>query len=160
VTTRESNNKRRKLQQCTKKRETRKKREKEEGKRQRQTRARAREQVPNSSSSSSPSSSSDVLPGNTPGIPIILDGEEPVKNPNRSPLGSTQLNVAEMASTISTYSKCGISKEFLRAILKLVRPRLTKDNSLLENFLNSEAINRDAFMLRMCFGAIKQHVKK
>ena len=153
VTTRESNNKRRKLQQRTKKRE------KKEGKRQRQTRARAREQVTNSSSSSSSSSSSDVSPGDTPDVPIILDGEEPVENPNRSPLGSTQLDVAEMASIMSTCSECGISKEFLRAMLKLVRPRLTKDDSLLEKNLNGEAVDRDAFMLRICFGAIEQHVE-
>ena len=44
-------------------------------------------------------------------------------------------------------------------MLKLVRPRLTRDNSLLEDFLNGEAIDRDAFMLRMCFGAIEQHVE-
>ena len=44
-------------------------------------------------------------------------------------------------------------------MLKLVWPRLIKDDSLLENFLNGEAIDRDAFMLRMCFGAIEQHVK-
>jgi len=133
-----------------------KKREKEEGKRQRQTRARAREQVTNSSSSSS---SFDISPGNTLGVPIILDSKEPVKNPNRSPLGSTQLDVTKIASTMSTCSECGISKEFLQAILKLVRPRLIKDNSLLEIFLNGEAIDRDAFMLRIHFGAIKQHIK-
>ena len=72
------------------------------------------------SSSSLSSSSSDVSPGDTPGVPIILDGEEPVENPNRSLLGSTQLDVAEMVSIMSTYSKCGISKEFLWAMLKLV----------------------------------------
>jgi len=112
VTTRESNNKRRKLQQRTKK-ETKKKREKGEGKRQRQTRAQAREQVTNSSSSLSSSLSSDILLGNTLGIPIILDSEEPVKNPNYSLLGSTQLDITKIASIMSTYSECGISKEFL-----------------------------------------------
>jgi len=43
-------------------------------------------------------------------------------------------------------------------MLKLVRPHLTKDGSLLEIFLNDEAIDRDAFMTRMCFGVIEQHV--
>jgi len=57
-----------------------------------------------------------------------------------------------------TYSKYRISKEFLRVILKLVRPHLTKDSSLLEIFLNNEAINQDAFITRMCFSVIKQHI--
>ena len=155
IMTRELNNKCRKLQQRTKKREVRKKKEKEEGKRQRQTRAQAWEQVPNFSLSSSSSLSSDILLGNTLGVLIILDGKEPVKNPNCSLLGFTQLNVTEIASTMSTYSECGISKKFLWAILKLVWPRLIKDNSLLEKILNGEAIDRDAFMLRMCFSTIK-----
>ena len=60
---------------------------------------------------------------------------------------------------MSTYSKYRISKEFLRVILKLVRPRLIKDNSLLEKNLNGEAINRDAFILRIYFSAIKQYIK-
>jgi hypothetical protein len=51
------------------------------------------------------------------------------------------------------------SKEFLKEMLRLIRPRLTKDDSLMEKFLNDEAIDRDAFMLRMCFGAIEQHVE-
>ena len=60
---------------------------------------------------------------------------------------------------MSAYSKCGISKEFLQVILKLVQPRLTKDDSLLEKNLNGEAIDQDAFMLQMCFSAIEQHIK-
>ena len=51
-------------------------------------RARAREQVTNSLLLSS-SLSSNILLGNTLGILIILDSEEPVKNPNYSLLGST-----------------------------------------------------------------------
>jgi len=98
--------------------------------------------VPNSSSLSSLSSSfSNVLLGNTLGVPIILDGEELVENLNCSPLGSTQLDVTKIVSIISTYSKCGIPKEFLQAILKLVWPCLIKNNSLLGNFLNGKAIN-------------------
>ena len=82
-----------------------------------------------------------IILDDTPGVPIILDDKEPVKNPNHSPLGSTQLDVTKMASTISTCSKCGISKEFLRAMLKLVWLYLIKDNSLLEKNLNGEAVD-------------------
>ena len=45
---------------------------------------------------------------------MILDGEEPVENPNRSPLGPAQLDVAEMASTMPTCSECEILKSSSR----------------------------------------------
>jgi len=87
------------------------------------------------------SSSFDILLGDTLGILIILDGKEPVENPDCSLLGFTQLNIIKMAFIMSICNKYGIFKEFLQAILKLIQPCLIKNDFLLENFLNGETIN-------------------